>query len=74
MMQIYVNRWQFPPGCDGLTEGIFQSLCNWKLPRLSSTIKLSSEVVVRCDWFRVYGRKKNARFSVGFFACRPVVH
>ena len=39
------------------TEDISQSLYNWKLPGLSSTIELSSEVIVRCDCLGIYGRK-----------------
>ena len=41
-----------------VSQGISQSLYNWKLPGLSSTIKLSSEIIVRYDWFRVIGREK----------------
>ena len=41
-------------GCSSLpvavvSQGISQSLYNWKLPRLSSIIELSSEIIVRYD-------------------------
>ena len=41
-------------GCSSLpvavvSQGISQSLYNWKLPRLSSTIELTSEIIVRYD-------------------------
>ena len=55
-------------GCSSLpvavvSQGISQSLYNWKLPRLSSTTELSSEIIVRYDWFRVIGRKKKSNFN-----------
>ena len=43
-----------------VSQGISQSLYSWKLPRLSSTIELSSEIIVRYDWFRVIDRKKDS--------------
>ena len=58
--RLCVNGCQFPTGYGGFAEYIYQSLYNWKLPGLSSNTELSSEVIVRCDWFRVNGRRRRS--------------
>ena len=58
MMTLYVWMVDSSLPVAVVSQRISQSLYNWQVPGLSSTIELSSKVIVRCGCSRVIGNKK----------------